>query len=69
MQFTQAQLNEHIELARAQLKNEVVGMLESYAEGCREQALAQVPSHTNTDHLHGSLSACQFMAAVIRAID
>lgn len=68
MQFTQAQLDEQIALARQTAKNEIVGILESYAEGCREQALAQGITN-ETEHLRGALETCQFLSAVIRMTD
>jgi hypothetical protein len=68
MQFTQAQLDEQVALARNQLKAEIIGMLESYAEGCRKQALAQGIAN-DTDHLRGSLETCQLMRAVISMTD
>lgn len=68
MSFTPEQLQEHDALVRKTLKTEIVGMLESYAEGCREQALAQGITH-QTEHLRGAMETCQFMSAVIRMID
>ena len=68
MTFTQEQLDQQIDEARKALRNEIVGMLESYAEGCRQQALAQGIGN-ETDHLRGALETCQFMRAVISMID
>jgi len=68
MTFTQQQLDEQVALARNQLKAEIIGMLESYAEGCRQQALAQGITH-ETDHLRGSMETCMFMSAVINMTD
>ena len=68
MSFTPEQLQEHDALVRKTAKNEIVGILESYAEGCREQALAQGTTN-ETEHLRGALETCQFLSAVIRMTD
>lgn len=64
MLFTDEQLLEHDEQVRRELRSETVRLVESYAEGCRAQALAQGVD-SDREMLRGSVSACQFLASVL----
>lgn len=68
MTFTQAQLDEHVRLARLAFKAEAVRTLQAYAEGCREQALA-LGVGLETEHLRGAMETCLFMSVVIDGME
>lgn len=64
MIFSEEQLKDHDDVVRHELRKEIISLVDSYAEGCREQAIAQGPG-ADKEMLRGSLTACQFLVSVI----
>jgi len=62
--FSDESLQEHDELIRQQLINHITGLVDSYAEACRRQAVAQGEG-SNVELLRGSLEAAQFLSSVL----
>ena len=63
--FTQQQLNEHVELARRSAFSEAAGLLDSYGEALKRQAIAQ-GLDTTGEHLREAIDMCVLMAEVVR---